>query len=241
MSAALSGGRLQTFVEGLDPRMGGGIPPGSVVLIEGGPGCMKSSLAYSILYNNALKHAKYGMYMTIEQPRKDIEDHMAGMGLDKRKDKQVDDHLVVVDLGELRTFLTQAGESELDADWFRSVLNQIASFRKEHPLELFVLDSLNGLFALHAKENPRLELFHFIKELKSYPMTSILISEVLPGHAWAEGTAGFLSDGIIHLEAKRVEDMVNLQLGVVKMRRTTHDHTFFPFIVRKGVFEVVTK
>jgi circadian clock protein KaiC len=233
--------RIPSFVDGLDSRMGGGIPKGHVVLIEGSAGCMKSTLAYNILFQNALRHQRSGMYLTIEQPRRDIEEQMAALGLDKSVDKSVDQRLAVIDLGELRTFLSEAKESELDVDWFRSVLNQIQSYRRDHPLDLFVLDSLNGLLALHTKENPRLELFHFIKELKSYPMTSFLISEVSPGEGWSGGPQGFLADGIIHLEAKRTEDIIRLQLGVVKMRKTSHEKQYYPFLVRKGGFEVVTK
>ncbi|MDE1819526.1 MAG: AAA family ATPase [Euryarchaeota archaeon] len=233
--------RIPTFVEGLDPRMGGGVPKGSVILIEGSAGCMKSSLSYNILFQNALHHSRNGLYLTIEQPRKDIEDQMAALGMDKAVDKALDSRLTVIDLGELRAFLSEAQESELDVDWFRSVLNQVNSFRRDHPLDLFVLDSLNGLLALCARENPRLEIFHFIKELKSYPMTSILISEVAPGTAWSGGPQGFLADGIIHLEAKRVEDILRLQLGVVKMRKTAHEKQYFPFLVRKGGFEIVGK
>ena len=233
--------RIPTFVEGLDSRMGGGIPKGHVVLIEGSAGCMKSSISYNVLFQNALHHARNGLYLTIEQPRKDIEDQMIALGMDKSVDPALSQRLTTIDLGELRAFLSEAQESELDTDWFRSVLNQVQSFQRDHPLDLFVLDSLNGLLALHARENPRLELFHFIKELKGLPITTFLISEVPPGQSWSGGPQGFLADGIIHLEAKRIEDVIRLQLGVVKMRKTAHDKQYFPFMVRKGGFEVVGK
>ncbi len=233
--------RVPTFVDGLDARMGGGIPQGSVVLLEGSAGCMKSSLAYSIIFQNALKQGRHALYLTIEQPRKDIEDQMAGLGMDKSVDKDLDGRLSVIDLGELRAFLSEAQEDELDTDWFKSVTNQVQSFRRDHPLDIFVLDSLNGLLALHARENPRLELFHFIKELKGFPMTTFLISEVAPGTSWSGGPQGFLADGIIHLEAKRIEDILRLQIGVVKMRKTPHDKQYFPFLVHKGGFEIVGK
>lgn len=233
--------RIPTFIDGLDARMGGGIPKGHVVLIEGSAGSMKSTVAFNILYQNAVKHSRHGMYLTIEQPRKDIEDQMMALGMDKTTDKAVDQRLAIIDLGELRTFLAEAQENEQEVDWFRSVLNQISSYRKDHPLDLFVLDSLNGVLALQTKENPRLELFHFIKELKSYPMTSILISEIAPGTVSSASAQGFLADGIIHLEAKRTDDIIRLQLGVIKMRKTAHDKQYFPFLVKKNGFEVVTK
>src|SRR5438093_9480588 len=47
--------RVPTFVEGLDESLEGGIPWGHLVLIEGAPGTMKSSLAFSILLHNAAR------------------------------------------------------------------------------------------------------------------------------------------------------------------------------------------
>ena len=45
--------RYRTHVHGLDENIGGGIPEGSVVLLSGTAGTMKSSLAYYMLYTNA--------------------------------------------------------------------------------------------------------------------------------------------------------------------------------------------
>ncbi|MFQ5553017.1 MAG: RAD55 family ATPase, partial [Thermoplasmata archaeon] len=44
--------RVPTFVEGFDQALGGGIPEGSVVLVCGTPGTMKTSLVFSVLYHN---------------------------------------------------------------------------------------------------------------------------------------------------------------------------------------------
>ena len=45
--------RIKTYVKGLDEVMQDGIPEGSVVMIAGKPGTMKSSFAFNILYHNA--------------------------------------------------------------------------------------------------------------------------------------------------------------------------------------------
>jgi KaiC/GvpD/RAD55 family RecA-like ATPase len=43
--------RIKTYIDRLDEQVEGGIPKGSISLICGVAGCMKSSFAYSILYN----------------------------------------------------------------------------------------------------------------------------------------------------------------------------------------------
>ena len=47
--------RVKTFIKGLDKEIDGGIPKGSIVMIAGKPGTMKSSLAFNILYKKTLE------------------------------------------------------------------------------------------------------------------------------------------------------------------------------------------
>ena len=47
--------RIKTYIEGLDEVMQGGMPKGSVVLLSGVSGTMKSSVAFSTLFYNALE------------------------------------------------------------------------------------------------------------------------------------------------------------------------------------------
>lgn len=233
--------RIPTFVEGLDRRMEGGIPRGTVLVIEGGAGCMKSTLAYSILHFNALRANRPGLYITIEQPANEIESQMAHMGMSRKAAPGLAERLSFLDLGHVRTVLAQLGENEEDADWFASILGQIKTHKAAHPTELVVLDSLNGVFALQRDSDNRLALFHFVTELKALGLTAILIHEVPASVAGGEGVAGYLADGIISVERLRREESVALMLSVTKMRKTAHDHTYFPFLIRQGRLEVVTK
>lgn len=234
--------RIPTYVKGLDPRMEGGIPKGSVVIIEGPAGCMKSTLAYSILHFNALKSGKSGLYVTIEQPAAEIEAQMTHIGMSRKASPELAQKVRFLDLGQVRAFLAQSGENEREADWFASILAQIKAAREKSPVDMVVLDSLNGVFALEEDSEPRLALFHFVSELKELGLTIFLIHEVGgSSKAEEEGVAGFLADGIIVLERKRVDENVSLQLAVTKLRKTAHDHSYFPFLVRQGMLEVVTR
>ncbi len=241
MSASTGVQRVPTFVTGLDNILNGGIPLGATVVIEGSAGTMKSTLTYAILYQNALRRGTHGLYMTLEQSRTDLEEQMSELGMARTGQVDLKDRLAIVDLGELRHFLAEAGESDLTTDWFKSVLRQLRSFKSEFPVGLFVLDSMNALLSLHNKENPRVDLFHFLRELKELGMTSLLISEIGDGSDTGLGrtTLDYLVDGIIRMEANRVQDIVNMQMGVVKMRKSSHKRSFHPLIVSRGRFEVV--
>ena len=233
--------RLPTFVEGLDRHMEGGIPKGTVIVIQGGAGCMKSTLAYSILHFNALRGNRAGLYITIEQPASEIEAQMVHMGLSRRSAPGLAERVNFLDLGHVRSVLAELGENEEEADWFASILGQIKSHKEKQPIDFVVLDSLNGIFALQRDSETRLALFHFITELKALGLTSLLIHEVPTSVAAGEGVAGFLADGIISVERQRRDESVALLLSVTKMRKTAHDHTYFPFLIRQGRLEVVIR
>src|SRR5207244_6563791 len=58
--------RVRTFVEGLDEILEGGIPRGHVVLIEGAPGTMKSSLGFSIIVQNAVQEELHALFLSLK-------------------------------------------------------------------------------------------------------------------------------------------------------------------------------
>src|SRR5205814_764891 len=72
---------VRTFVEGLDETMEGGIPWGHLVLIEGAPGTMKSSLAFSILLHNAAKEGLHCLYLSLEERASSLLRQMGSLGL----------------------------------------------------------------------------------------------------------------------------------------------------------------
>src|SRR5207247_1389973 len=94
--------RIPTKMEGLDDVLGGGIPDGSVVLVSGAPGTMKTSLTYHILHANALDGAR-GLYVSLEQSRARLLDQTERLGY---RLEDTDGNLSILDLGMLRKKLT---------------------------------------------------------------------------------------------------------------------------------------
>ncbi len=74
--------RVKTYIQGLDSHIEGGIPKGSVSIICGTPGSMKSSLTYSILYNN---NDLNSIYITLEQSIDSLKQQMAMLNLGEDK------------------------------------------------------------------------------------------------------------------------------------------------------------
>src|SRR5437879_13080731 len=93
---------VKTHIRGFDEDvLRGGIPQGHVVLIRGASGTMKSSLAYYVLYHNALEGTP-GLYVTLEQSAGGLLEHIASLGL---KATSVSDALPILDLSRGRECL----------------------------------------------------------------------------------------------------------------------------------------
>ena len=99
--------KIPTFIRGFDDKLFGGIPKGHVVLIAGEPGTMKSSVASYILYNNAKEKGTKGVYISLEQGRDSLMDHLLNLNMDYEK---VEELVSIVDLGLIRKNLEKAGQ-----------------------------------------------------------------------------------------------------------------------------------
>lgn len=230
--------RVKTFVHGLDDKMDGGVPVKYIVLVCGHAGTMKSSFAYSILFN-AAKAGTKGMYLTLEQGRQSLLEHMTELGMDT---DSVED-LVVIDLARVRKDANMDKERAKNIDWLHSILTALKSYKDMFGCEILVLDSLAALYALATFDNPRGELFHFFEKLRDLDLTCFLISE-MPTDREVFGIYGvedFLADGIIHLNVERSGNTANLYVSVNKMRKTHHERGYFPLMYNKEYgFEIIT-
>lgn len=222
--------RIKTYVEGFDENLHGGVPAGAIILVAGSAGTMKSSLSYYILYHNALKNKKKGLYISLEQNRTSLLKHMKGLGWDIAK---IEDFLNIWDLGVIRTSLI-SGET-----WMNILKKDLAEYKEKIGLDLLVVDSLPVLDIIAKWDDPRTELFHFLEWLRELEITAFLISEMDEGSKkYSDHDEGFLSDGIIHLQVHEVNEVtVQRRIRCVKMRHTDHSMNSFSLMIEKGKFE----
>jgi len=230
--------RFPTFVGGLDELLEGGIPKGSVVLFSGRAGSMKSSLAFSILYNLAKKHKKKCVYLSLEQRSDSLLRHMKKLGMDT----EGLDNLMIVDLGKLRD-LAELDLTLEQKDWMPNLLDGIKAYNENLGCDIVTIDSLDALYALSPMPNPRIKLFHFIEGLRDMNITTFLITEIREEHTkfGHYGIESFLADGIIHMDLQREGKNVHLYIGIAKMRETNHSRDYFPLLVDKDGFNIVKK
>src|SRR5438552_18571525 len=93
------GGRIRPCIHGFDGKLGGGIPEGHVVLLAGEPGTMKSTIAFNMISQNALRDGRPGTYISLEQGRDNLTRHLEQMSLSPR---DVENKVSIVVLGMIR-------------------------------------------------------------------------------------------------------------------------------------------
>ncbi|HDP73729.1 MAG TPA: hypothetical protein ENN46_02095 [Candidatus Woesearchaeota archaeon] len=251
--------RIKTYVEGFDEVMQGGIPEGSVILLAGTSGSMKSSFAFSTMFYNTLLEGKTCLYISLEQSFWSLVNHAVNLDFDMSKintvivsdvsrvDEKIREvnsskkgNLVVVDLGALRREVkdTKIGEQ---GDWINVIKNLIRKFKTQSKLDIFTLDSLSALYILSRFENPRAELFHIFESFREQKVTSFLISEMpLDKSRYSEyGVEDYLSDGIIYLERTEQYRKVIRSLQVIKMRATNCDLNMYTLEFSNSKFKAL--
>ncbi len=224
-------GTVPTYVKGLDEALDGGIPEGSVVLVCGNPGTMKTSLAFYVLYHNS-RHGRKGLYVTMEEAGDDLRVAMENMGMDDFHESE----LYVLDMGRLRLELAEA---ETDNEWLKIFEGILQEALRATPYSLIVLDSLESLYASSTPESVRQHLFHLFAFFKDAGLTTLLITEVPKGSSrLAPHGVDFLADGLFLLRHADVDDFdVELRLRCVKMRKVRHHRGDFTLDLQDGRFD----
>lgn len=224
--------RIRTFIHGFDEKLSGGIPVGSVVLLAGEPGTMKSTIAFNLLYQNALREGRTGTYISLEQGRDSLTRHLGSMSLSPR---DVENKVSIVDLGMIRRNLDGMAERT----WIEIFKMYASNLKRTLNYDILVVDSLPVLEVMARFENPREDLFQLFEWLRDLKATTILICEMKPGSEdFGKNGEEFLSDGIIHLKMERVDDAnIQRRIRCVKLRGTNHSPNYYTLIFQDGILQ----
>jgi len=223
--------RIKTYIQGFDESLGGGIPKGSIVLVAGTAGTMKSSITFNILFNNAKTKGLKGLYVSLEQNRASLVRHMKNLGMDISK---IEDKVNIWDLGMIRTGLI-SGET-----WMNIFKKDLQDYKEKVGMDIFVLDSLPVLDLIAQWKDGRTELFHLFEWLRELEVTALLISEIPEGDKrYGQHDEDFLSDGVIHLRMVETDqNTITRMIRCVKMRNTGHSMNYFTLLFENKRFQV---
>src|SRR3989454_2438939 len=132
---------------------------------------MKSSLTYSILYQNALQESRKSAYFTLEQGKDLILEHMASMAM---ADPRAAEQIVTLDMGNIRKNLSYL---QGRVTWLELFKMYCKNVMKADPVSVLVVDSLDVLETMAKMQDRRSELYFLFEWLRDLGPLTFLISE----------------------------------------------------------------
>ncbi|MES2515201.1 MAG: circadian clock protein KaiC [Bacteroidota bacterium] len=226
--------KTPTGVEGLDEITEGGFPKGRPTLICGGAGCGKTLLSMQFLIKGITEFNENGVFMSFEEPTKDLTLNVKSLGFDLDKFK-ADKKLVIDHVRIERSEIDETGEYDLEGLFIRlgHAIDTVKAKR-------VVLDTLEALFSgLDNQAILRAELRRLFHWLKDKGVTAIITGERGESTLTRQGLEEYVSDCVILLDHRVIEQVSTRRLRIVKYRGTTHGTNEYPFLIDKDGISVL--
>lgn len=199
---------ISTGSDGLDKVLRGGLPKGSVIILEGTPGSGKTTLAFQFLYQGAISSQESGIYVTFEELPAQLYSDMAHFGWDMRQ-LEKNNQLRVICLTP-KTLLEQIQHPD---GLFDKLVDEIGCKR-------IVIDSVSLFrFGLSGEDEHRKIIYQLRNILRKKGLTSLLIREQSESQTDQVPFENFVADGVIRLTVKpHLERFRERILEITKMR-----------------------
>lgn len=218
--------KAPTGISGLDEVTGGGLPKGRPTLVCGEAGCGKTMLSVEFIVRGATQFGEPGVIMTFEERAAELAVNVASLGFDLEK-LQADKKIKMDYVHISRTEIQETGEYDLDGLFIRldHAINSVKAKR-------VVLDTIENLFSgLENEGILRAELRRLFIWLKDKGVTAIITGERGDGKLTRHGLEEYVSDCVILLDHRVVNQISTRRLRIVKYRGTLHGTNEYPFLI----------
>lgn len=195
---------FKTYVPGFDELVHPGLPRGSSILVEGGPGSGKTLWCLTLL-KEMCKRGKKVLYMSFEEPEDRLRSHIDSFGVSSRELEKKG----ILYIKRFNALDIARSVEALLSEAKKELLIEVQPVLIPHDFEpdIVVIDSLSSISSAFSGESSRFRIYmeQLFRYLEAHNITSFLIREVAsPTHIGGtfveQGEAvSFLSDGIIAL------------------------------------------
>ena len=226
--------KAPTGVVGLDQVTGGGLPRGRATLVCGAAGSGKTLLATEFLIRGITEFDEPGVFLSFEESPADLIANVASMGFDLDAliaDKKLQlDHVSIA-----HTEISDSGEWDLDGLFLRlgAAISAVGAKR-------VVIDTIENLFgALSNTAVLRSELHRLFLWLRSQEVTAVITGERGDGALTRSGIEEYVSDCVIVLDHRVIEQSSTRRLRIVKYRGSLHGTNEYPFLIGEDGLSVL--
>lgn len=226
--------KAPTGIGGLDEITEGGLPKGRPTLICGSAGCGKTLMGIEFLVRGALTYNEPGVLMAFEETAEELAANVASLGfnlpaLQEQKMLRVDH--VHVDRSEIE----ETGEYDLDGLFIRLgyAIDAIGAKR-------VVLDTIEALFSGFPNQAVlRSEIRRLFRWLKDKGVTTVITAERGEGSLTRQGLEEYVSDCVILLDNRVIDQITTRRLRIVKYRGSTHGTNEYPYLITEDGLSVL--
>ncbi len=226
--------KAATGIAGLDEITGGGLPAGRPSLVCGSAGCGKTLLAMHFLVHGATRCGEPGVFLAFEENADELSANVRSLGFDL--DALAKQHLLTVDTVHIEPGeIQESGDYDLEGLFIRLgfAIDAIGARR-------VVLDTLEALFGgLTNQAILRAELRRLFRWLKDRGVTAIITAERGDGALTRFGIEEYVSDCVILLDNRVVDQIATRRLRIVKYRGSAHGTNEYPFLIDSEGLEVL--
>jgi len=218
--------KVSSGIRGLDELTGGGLPAGRPTLVCGGPGCGKTLLATTFLVSGAIDNSEPGVFVSFDERIVDLGINVAPLGFDI-PDLETRS-LISTDYVHLdRHEIYETGDYDLEGLFVRlnAAVSRVGARR-------VVLDSIDTLFAgIPSEAILRSELRRLFVWLKERELSTVITAERGDKSLTRHGIEEYVSDCVIVLDHRVIDDLSTRRLRVVKYRGSSHGTNEYPFLI----------
>jgi circadian clock protein KaiC len=226
--------KTPTGIIGLDEITMGGFPTGRPTLVCGRAGCGKTLLSIEFIVRGALDFNEPGVFIAFEEKADELAANVASLGFDLnelQQQKKIKIDYIHVDRSEIE----ETGEYDLEGLFIRLnyAIDSIGAKR-------VVLDTIESLFSgLSNQAILRAELRRLFQWLKNKGVTAIITGERGEQSLTRQGLEEYVSDCVILLDNRIINQISTRRLRIVKYRGTIHGTNEYPFLIDEDGISVL--
>ena len=213
-------------IAGLDELTFGGLPKGRPTLICGSAGCGKTLLSLEFLVRGAIHYNEPGVFLAFEETAEELAENLASLGYNLNE--LIARKKIIVDYIHLdRSEIEEAGEYDLEGLFLRlgHAIDSIGAKRVG-------IDTLEAIFSAFTNQFIlRSELRRLFRWLKDKRVTAIITAERGDGALTRHGLEEYVSDCVIVLDHRVIEQISTRRLRIVKYRGSHHGTNEYPFLI----------
>jgi circadian clock protein KaiC len=191
-------------------------------------------MAMEFLVRGITQFDEPGVFMAFEETSEDLAKNVRSLGFDL--EKLIDENRLVIDHVRVeRTEIEEAGEFDLEGLFLRLglAIDSVGAKR-------VVLDTIETLFSGFTNVALlRSELRRLFGWLKERGVTAVITGERGEGALTRQGLEEYVSDCVILLDHRVIDQISTRRLRIVKYRGTVHGTNEYPFLIDEDGISVL--